>query len=84
MAIPETGFFNCTPASISAIVPEQTVAIEDDPLLSNTSLTTRTVYGQSSGTMPFKARCAKLPCPTSRLEVPRIGLASPVENGGKL
>ena len=38
IAIPETGFFNCTPASIRAIVPEQTVAIEDEPLLSKTSL----------------------------------------------
>ena len=66
------------------MVPEQTVAIEDEPLLSKTSLTTRTVYGQSSGTIPFKARCAKLPCPTSRRDVPRIGLASPVEKGGKL
>jgi hypothetical protein len=44
MAIPETGFFNCTPASIKAIVPEQTVAIEDEPLDSNTSETTLTVY----------------------------------------
>ena len=43
IAIPETGLVICTPASISAIVPEQTVAIEDEPLLSNTSETTRTV-----------------------------------------
>ena len=69
---------------MSAMVPEQTVAIEDDPLLSKTSLTTRTVYGQSSGTIPLRARCAKFPCPTSRLEVPRIGRASPVQKGGKL
>ena len=66
------------------MVPEQTVAIEDEPLDSNTSDTTRTVYGQSAGIIPFKARCAKFPCPTSLRDVPLMGLASPVENGGKL
>ena len=84
MAIPETGFFNCTPASIRAMVPEQTVAMDEEPLLSKTSLTTRTVYGQSSGTIPLRARCAKFPCPISRREVPRMGRASPVQKGGKL
>ena len=43
MAIPETGFLSCTPASIRAIVPEQTVAIDEEPLDSSTSDTTRTV-----------------------------------------
>ena len=43
IAIPDTGLLSLTPASISAIVPEQTVAIEEDPLDSNTSLTTLTV-----------------------------------------
>ena len=66
------------------MVPAHTVAIEDEPLDSNTSDTTLTVYGQSAGTMPFRARCAKFPCPTSRREVPRNGRASPVEKGGKL
>ena len=84
MAIPDTGFFNCTPASINAMVLAQTVAMDEDPLLSNTSDTTLTVYGQSSGIMPLSARCAKLPWPTSRREVPLIGRASPVEKGGKL
>ena len=61
MAIPETGLVSFTPASINAIVPAQTVAIDDEPLDSNTSETTLTVYGQSSGIIPFKPRCAKLP-----------------------
>ena len=49
MAIPETGLDIFTPASIKAIVPEHTVAIDDDPFDSRTSETTLTVYGQSSG-----------------------------------
>ena len=84
MAIPETGLFILTPASINAIVPEQTVAIEDDPFDSKTSLTTLTVYGHSSGIIPLSPLWAKLPCPTSRLDVPLRGRASPVQNGGKL
>jgi hypothetical protein len=36
-AIPETGFFMGRPASIIAIVPAHTVAIEEEPLDSNTS-----------------------------------------------
>jgi hypothetical protein len=39
--IPPTGFRIGTPASINAITPEQTVAIEVDPLDSITSLVTR-------------------------------------------
>ena len=66
------------------MVPEHTVAIEEEPFDSNTSETTRTVYGQSSGTIPFNALCAKFPCPISLREVPLKGLASPVEKGGKL
>ena len=68
---------------MSAIVPEQTVAMEDEPFDSNTSETTRTVYGQSAG-ITFKGTRAKLPCPTSRRDVPRNGRASPVQKGGKL
>jgi len=45
MAIPETGFFMATPASINASVPAQTVAIEEEPFDSMMSDTTRTVYG---------------------------------------
>src|SRR5690554_6397903 len=84
MAIPDTGFFIWIPASINAIVPAQTVAIDDEPLDSNTSDINRMVYGQSAGIMPFNALCAKFPCPISRRETPLKGLASPVENGGKL
>jgi hypothetical protein len=41
MAIPETGFLIGTPASISAMEPPQTVAIEEEPLDSRISDTTR-------------------------------------------
>ena len=40
IAIPETGFVICTPASINARVPAQTVAIEEEPLDSKISETT--------------------------------------------
>ena len=45
IAIPVTGFFIGTPASISASVPAQTVAIEEEPFDSNMSDTTRITYG---------------------------------------
>ena len=44
MATPLTCLGTGTPASIRANEPAQTVAIEDEPLLSKISLTTRTVY----------------------------------------
>jgi hypothetical protein len=43
MAMPETGFFSGTPASISASEAPQTVAIDDEPLDSVISETTRIV-----------------------------------------
>ncbi len=43
MAMPATGRFSGTPASISASELPHTVAIEDDPLLSVISETTRIV-----------------------------------------
>ena len=43
MAMPATGRVSGTPASISASEDPQTVAIEDEPLLSVISLTTRSV-----------------------------------------
>ena len=43
IAIPLTGFFIGTPASISASVPAHTVAIEEEPLLSRICDTRRTV-----------------------------------------
>ena len=45
MAIPLTGFLMGTPASIRARHPAQVDAIEDEPLLSRISLTTRITYG---------------------------------------
>ena len=42
MAMPDTGFFIFTPASIRASVPAQTVAIDDDPFDSRMSDTIRT------------------------------------------
>ena len=43
--MPATGFLIGTPASISASTPEQTLAIEVEPLDSMTSLLTRMAYG---------------------------------------
>ena len=48
MAMPATGRFIGTPASISASDAPQTVAIEDEPLDSVISDTTRRVYGNCS------------------------------------
>ena len=62
MATPLTCFFKGTPASIKANEPAQTVAIDDDPLLSRISLTTLTVYGYSlPGIIFFNDRMARLP-----------------------
>src|SRR5690606_13720938 len=86
IAIPDTGAFNFTPASISANVPAQTVAIEDEPLDSRISETTRIVHGFSSsaGNTCFNDRIARVPCPTSRRTLPLFGRTSTVENPGKL
>ena len=43
IATPLTCFLKGTPASISAREPAQTVAMEEEPLLSKMSLTIRTV-----------------------------------------
>ena len=48
MAMPATGRLSGTPASIIARLPPQTVAIDDEPLLSVMSERTRIVYGNSS------------------------------------
>ncbi len=81
IAIPETGVLTLIPESINAIEPAQTVAIEDDPLDSRISETTRIVYKFSSslGKTFFKALISRLPCPTSLLPGPLLGLTSPVE-----
>ena len=84
--MPETGALIGTPACISDSEEPQTDAMEDDPLLSRMSETTRTVYGKSSidGITGTSARSASAPWPMSRRLGPRMKPASPTENGGKL
>ncbi len=48
IAMPATGCLIGTPASISASVPPQTEAIDDEPFDSRMSETMRTVYGKPS------------------------------------
>ena len=48
IATPATGFAIGTPASISAMLLPQTLAIEVDPFELTTSDTSRSVYGNSS------------------------------------
>ena len=71
---------------MSASDAPHTDAIDDEPFDSRMSDTIRIVYGNSSyaGRSGWIARSARFPCPISRRDVPRIGLTSPVENGGKL
>ena len=86
IATPATCAFTGTPASIIARQPPQTEAIEDEPLDSVISETTRMLYAKSSalGNTGINARLAKRPWPISR----RLGLptrpVSPVANGGML
>ena len=84
--MPATGLRIGTPASISASEEPHTDAIEDEPLDSRMSDTTRIVYGKSSvlGTTGTSARSASAPWPMSRRFGPRMKPASPTENGGKL
>ena len=84
--MPATGDESGTPASISASVPPQTEAIEDDPFDSRMSETTRIVYGHFSslGITGRSARSASAPWPISRRPGPRRNDTSPTENGGKL
>ena len=86
IAIPATGALTGTPASISAIEPAHTVAIDELPFDSRMSLTIRIVYGKwvSAGITGSIARSASAPCPISRRPGPRIGRTSPTEKGGKL
>ena len=75
-----------TPASIKDKQPPQTDAMEEEPLDSVISDTTRMVYGNSSllGNTATNARLAKRPWPISR----RLGVptrpVSPVAKGGML
>ena len=75
-----------TPASISDSVEPHTEAIDDEPLDSRMSDTTRIVYGKFSwsGIIGTRARSASAPWPMSRRLGPRMKPASPTENGGKL
>ena len=63
MAIPATGLGMATPASCRAMIPPQTVAIDEDPLDSRMSETIRIVYGNSSseGSTGKMARSANTP-----------------------
>ncbi len=84
--MPATGRFSGTPASISDSDEPHTLAIEDEPLDSRMSDTTRIVYGKSSwvGIIGTSARSASAPWPMSRRLGPRMNPASPTQNGGKL
>ena len=84
--MPATGALIGTPASISDSEEPQTEAIEEEPLDSRMSDTTRIVYGKSSidGIIGTSARSARAPWPMSRRLGPRMKPASPTENGGKL
>ena len=86
IAIPATGRVSLTPASSKASVEPQTEAIDDEPLLSSVSLTSRSVYGKSSsdGIIGSNARSASAPWPMSRRLGPRMKPVSPTLNGGKL
>src|ERR687885_606046 len=84
IAMPATGRLIGTPASISDSEEPHTDAIDDDPLDSRMSDTTRMVYGNSSweGIIGTSARSASAPWPMSRRFGPRMKPASPTENGG--
>ena len=85
IAMPPTGFLIGTPASISASVLPHTDPIDVDPLLSSTSDTRRSVYGNASsgGIIGSSARSASAPWPMSRRPGERSGRASPTLYGGK-
>src|SRR5919108_2404289 len=83
--MPATGRLSGTPASISDSEEPHTEAIDEEPLDSRMSDTTRMVYGNSScdGIIGTSARSASAPCPMSRRLGPRMKPASPTENGGE-
>jgi len=86
MAMPATAAGRGTPASISAIDAPHTVAMEDEPLDSRMSETTRIVYGNASlaGSTASMARWASAPWPISRRPGVPNRFTSPVEKDGKL
>ncbi len=81
IAIPATGAFTGTPASIKARLPAHTVAIEEEPFDSVISETIRIVYANSSGdgSIFSSALVARAPCPISLRPGPIIRLASPTQ-----
>ena len=85
MATPATGAAIGTPASMRERQPPQTAAMDEEPLDSSVSATTRTVKGKPSpeGMMGFRAFSARAPWPISRRDT-RTGFTSPTEKGGKL
>ena len=85
MATPATGALMGMPASMRERQPPHTAAMEEEPLDSTVSETTRTVKGKSAsagmtGRRDFSARA---PWPISRRET-RTGFTSPTLKGGKL
>src|SRR3954471_17682508 len=86
MATPATGLDTGTPAAIRAIDEAHTDPIDDEPLDSSVSETTRITYGKSSwlGIVATSALSASAPWPISRRFGPRMKPASPTEYGGKL
>ncbi len=86
MAIPATGDFTGTPASIRASEEPQTEAIDEEPFDSVISETTRMVYGKASsdGITASTPRLARRPWPISRRFGPIMRPVSPTEYGGKL
>ena len=86
IAIPATDALIGTPASINANDVPQTEAIEDEPLDSVISDTTRTEYGKSSaeGITANIPRFARRPWPISRRLGEPTKPVSPTQYGGKL
>ena len=80
IATPATGALIGTPASIRESVLAQVLAIDDEPLLARTSLTSLNAYGNSSseGITGSSARSARAPWPISLLPGDLSPLASPV------
>jgi hypothetical protein len=86
IATPAHGRAIGTPRPSSRASPSRPWPSSELPFDSRMSETMRIVYGNSSygGSTGSSARSASAPWPISRRLVPRIGFASPVENGGKL
>src|SRR4029450_3601642 len=86
MAMPATGAFNGTPASINDSEPEQTDAIDVEPFDDSTSDTRRREYANSSwlGTTGSRARSTSAPWPISRRLGEPTRPTSPLAHGAML